>query len=80
MSSASSLQFLLCTCLHVLIAGSLAGGICEKRTTTLIGERNLNTGFTTLLNFGRKVYISVLSSMYVCMYQCMDVCVCVRIY
>ena len=63
--------------------GQLAGGICQKRTTTSMGQRkyvdvivctesdyldnylsnlhtfhnisSLNTGFTSLLNFGRRV-------------------------
>jgi len=35
--------------------GRLAGGICQQRTQTVMGERNLNTGFTSLLNFGRRL-------------------------
>lgn len=36
-------------------SGSLAGGICQTRVQTFNGELNLNTGLTTLLNFGRKL-------------------------
>ncbi|XP_064400640.1 disintegrin and metalloproteinase domain-containing protein 10-like [Halichondria panicea] len=36
-------------------SGQLAGGICQTRTRTAKGDLNLNTGFTSLLNFGRRV-------------------------
>lgn len=35
--------------------GRLAGGICQTRTRTSVGELNLNTGFTSLLNFGNTI-------------------------
>lgn len=35
--------------------GQLAGGICQKRTTTSVGDVNLNTGYTSLLNFGSRL-------------------------
>jgi disintegrin and metalloproteinase domain-containing protein 10 len=35
--------------------GRYDGGICQQRTQTYGGELNLNTGLTTLLNFGRRL-------------------------
>lgn len=39
--------------------GGSVGGICQKRTRTGQGELNLNTGYTTTLNFGSRVPRSV---------------------
>ena len=34
--------------------GGIRGGICERRLTFSIGERNLNTAVMTFLNFGQR--------------------------
>ena len=41
--------------------GGSVGGICQRRTRTAQGELNLNTGYTTTLNFGSQVPRSVSS-------------------